>query len=73
MKYKDLQIGKLFAVRGKAYKIGRKLTYGHGLLRGCKFYVFTPEDKSLPDLCAMQWHDGHIDRLKPYLERKPNI
>lgn len=73
MKYKELYIGKEFSVRGNIYKIGRKLTYGSGLLWGCCFLVFTPENKNLPTLCAMQWRDGHIDRLKPYLERKPII
>lgn len=64
MKYKDLFIGKKCAVLSDCYFISQILTFGRGPLFGCRKFIFTPENKNLPELFGIQWQDGEIDRLK---------
>lgn len=70
MKYKNLQAGESYSVQGNLYKAVSVLTYGRGPLFGCRFFVFEPQNSNLPELCGIQWQDGHIDRLKQY---KPSV
>lgn len=67
MYYEQLQANKEYSIQGNIYKISSVLSYGFGLLRGCHFYILSPVNKELPDMCGMRWADGHIDRLKRYI------
>jgi hypothetical protein len=65
MKYKDMHIGKTYAFNGKEYEISCITSYGPGLLYLCERFTFSPKhDQTLPEISAMRWADGEIDRFK---------
>lgn len=65
MKYNNqLVLGSIKSVNGNEYSIVQIKNYGIGPLFGCKKYVFAPINKKLKKLFAIEWRDGHIDRLK---------
>lgn len=65
MKYNNqLTLGSIKSVKGNEYIIAQIKTYGKGPMHGCKKYVFSPVKKELKKLFAIEWRDGHIDRLK---------
>lgn len=66
MKHKPLICGKMYSISGNLYKIVSELSYGYGLLRGVRRFIFEPENKLLPELSAVQWMDGEILRISRY-------
>lgn len=65
MKYKDMHIHKKYAFNGNEYEIASVTSFGPGLLYLCSLFTFVPvHDKTLPEISAMRWADGEIDRFK---------
>lgn len=66
MKLKSLFCGEKYSISGNLYTLASVFSYGSGLLRGVRCYVFQPIDKNLSILRATQWHDGEILRISRY-------
>lgn len=54
MKLKSLFCGEKYSISGNLYTLASVFSYGSGLLRGVRCYVFQPIDKNLSILRATQ-------------------
>lgn len=65
MKYPYFEMNKTYSFNGNEYIVSQITSYGSGLLFCCSIFHFSPKnDSTLPEITAMRWADGEIERFK---------